>query len=188
MTHTVRSQDMTTFVLGGGCFWCIDAVFRRIEGVTLVESGYANGQDDRTPDYYRVASGRTGFAEVVRVTFDETLISADIILDIFFLIHDPTTLNRQGADVGTQYRSCLLYGDEQQKQIFEAAITRAQSIWDDAITTEIEPLDQWFTAEDEHQDFFSKQPSSGYCSIVIMPKIIKARAKYSQWFKKEDVS
>ncbi len=179
---------MTTFVIGGGCFWCIDAVFRRIEGVTLVESGYANGHDDRTPNYYRVASGHTGFAEVVRVTFDETIIPTDTVLDIFFLIHDPTTLNRQGADVGTQYRSCLLYSDEQQKQAFKAAVSRAEHLWDDPITTEIEPLSNWYIAEDEHQDFFSKQPESGYCSIVIMPKIIKARAAYNRWFKKEDTS
>lgn len=179
---------MTTFVLGSGCFWCIDAVYRRIKGVTLVESGYANGNDERTPNYYRVASGHTGFAEVIRVTFDETVIPSDIILDIFFLVHDPTTLNRQGADVGSQYRSCLLYADEQQKQLFEAAILRAQHLWDDPIVTEVKPLDSFYVAEDEHQDFFSKQPESGYCSIVIMPKIIKARAAYSQWFNKEDLS
>jgi peptide-methionine (S)-S-oxide reductase len=179
---------MTTFILGSGCFWCIDAVFRRIKGVTLVESGYANGDDERTPDYYRVASGHTGFAEVVRVTFDEAVIQAEIILDIFFLIHDPTTLNRQGADVGDQYRSCLLYSNEQQKQLFKAAVQRAQHIWDDPIVTEVKPLDNFYVAEDEHQDFFSKQPESGYCSIVIMPKIIKARAAYGQWFKKEDMS
>jgi peptide-methionine (S)-S-oxide reductase len=179
---------MTTFILGSGCFWCIDAVFRQIKGVTLVESGYANGDDKRTPNYYRVASGHTGFAEVVRVTFDEAVIPSDVILDIFFLIHDPTTLNRQGADIGSQYRSCLFYSNEQQKQLFEAAIQRAQYIWDGPIVTEVEPLHSFYVAEDEHQDFFSKQPESGYCSIVIMPKIIKARAAYSQWFNKEDMS
>ncbi|MFZ2835853.1 MAG: peptide-methionine (S)-S-oxide reductase MsrA [Candidatus Saccharimonadales bacterium] len=179
---------MTTFIIGGGCFWCIDAVFRRIKGVTLVESGYANGNDGLEPNYYRVAAGRTGFAEVVRLTFDESTIPGDTILDIFFLIHDPTTLNRQGADVGTQYRSALLYSDENQKRSFEAAVKRAETVWDDPILTEISPLENFFVAEDEHQDFFSKQPESGYCSIVIMPKIIKARAAYSEWFDKEGVS
>lgn len=179
---------MTTFIIGGGCFWCIDAVFRRVKGVTLVESGYSNGNDDLEPNYYRVAAGRTGFAEVVRLTFDESTIPGDTILDIFFLIHDPTTLNRQGADVGTQYRSALLYSDENQKRSFEAAVKRAETVWDDPILTEISPLENFFVAEDEHQDFFSKQPESGYCSIVIMPKIIKARAAYSEWFDKEGVS
>lgn len=179
---------MTTFIIGGGCFWCIDAVFRRIKGVTLVESGYANGNDELEPNYYRVAAGRTGFAEVVRLTFDESTIPGDTILDIFFLIHDPTTLNRQGADVGTQYRSALLYSDENQKRSFEAAVKRAETVWDDPILTEISPLENFFVAEDEHQDFFSKQPESGYCSIVIMPKIIKARAAYSEWFDKEGMS
>ena len=179
---------MTTFVLGGGCFWCIDAVYRQIKGVASVESGYANGNDERAPNYYRVASGETGFAEVVRVTFDETTIPADIILDIFFLIHNPTTRNRQGADIGTQYRSCLLYSNDQQKQLFESATLRAQYIWEDPIVTEVRPLDSFYLAEDEHQDFFSKQPESGYCSIVIMPKIIKARTAYSQWFNREDLS
>lgn len=176
---------MTTFILGGGCFWCIDAVFRRIKGVTYVESGYSNGTDTRLPDYYRVASGRTGFVEVVRVTFDEAIIPAKVILDIFFLIHNPTTLNRQGADVGTQYRSCLLYSDDQQMAVFEAAIKRAAKIWDDPIVTEVLPLESFYSAEEEHQDFFTKQPESGYCSIVIMPKIVKARAAYSKWFKEE---
>lgn len=177
---------MTTFVIGGGCFWCIDAVFRRIRGVTTVESGYANGNSDQAPSYYRVASGQTGFVEVVRVTFDETIIPADTILDIFFLIHDPTTPNRQGADVGTQYRSSLLYANDSQKHAFEVAVLRAQAIWDNPIVTEIEPLESFFIGEEEHQDYFNKQPASGYCSIVIVPKIIKARAAYAEWFKKED--
>lgn len=176
---------MTTFILGGGCFWCIDAVFRRIKGVSHVESGYSNGTDTRPPDYYHVASGRTGYVEVVRVTFDEAIIPARVILDIFFLIHDPTTLNRQGADVGTQYRSCLLYSDDQQMALFETAIKRAANVWDDPIVTEVLPLESFYEAEDEHQDFFTKQPESGYCSIVIMPKIVKARAAYRKWFKEQ---
>lgn len=171
---------MTEFVLGGGCFWCTDAVFRQLKGVSLVESGYANGEG--TPDYYRVASGHTGHAEVVRVQFDETVLPPDALLDIFFLIHNPTTLNRQGADVGPQYRSCMLYTSGEQRDLFEAARERAQALWNDPIVTEITPLDQYHPAEAEHQDYFNKQPASGYCSIVIVPKIIKARAAYAEWF------
>jgi peptide-methionine (S)-S-oxide reductase len=171
---------MTEFVLGGGCFWCIDAVFRRLKGVTLVESGYAGGEG--IPDYYRVAGGRTGFAEVVRVQFDETILPADTLLDIFFLIHNPTTLNRQGADEGPQYRSTMMYRNELQRELFVAARDRAQQHWNDTIVTEITPLDHYYPAEEEHQDYFNKQPASGYCSIVIAPKLIKARAAYAEWF------
>jgi peptide-methionine (S)-S-oxide reductase len=171
---------MTEFILGGGCFWCIDAVFRQLKGVSLVESGYAGG--DGTPDYYRVASGRTGHAEVVRVQFDETILAANTLLDIFFLVHNPTTLNQQGADIGPQYRSTMMYQDEAQLALFTAARERAQQHWDDPIVTEITPLDTYYPAEEEHQDYFAKQPASGYCSVVIAPKIIKARAAYAQWF------
>lgn len=175
---------MTEFVLGSGCFWCSDAVFRQLKGVTLVESGYAGG--DGTPDYYRVASGRTSYAEVVRVQFDETILPADALLDIFFLIHNPTTLNRQGADEGPQYRSTMMYQNNTQRELFTSARDRARQHWDDPIVTEIVPLTSFYRAEEEHQDYFNKQPASGYCSIVIMPKIIKARAAYTKWFKKED--
>lgn len=157
-------------------------MYRRLKGVAAVESGYANGRDVPT-NYYRVASGKTGHAEAVKITFDETIIPADTILDIFFLIHDPTTLDRQGADVGTQYRSSLMYADEQQKIAFTSAVTRAQQHWSDPIVTEVVPLNYFQAAEPEHQDFFSKQPESGYCSIVIVPKIVKARRQYQQWFK-----
>jgi len=176
---------MTTFVLGGGCFWCVDAVFRRLKGVTKVESGYAGGHTD-SPNYYQVASGQTGHAEVVSVTFDESVIPPETILNIFFSIHDPTTLNRQGADVGTQYRSIMLYQDHEQKQLFENAIEKAKSIWTGTIVTEIKPLEKFFVAEDEHQDFFSKQPDAGYCQIIIAPKVIKARATYTKWFKEDE--
>jgi peptide-methionine (S)-S-oxide reductase len=172
---------MTSYVLGGGCFWCLDAVYRGLKGITNVESGYAGGSG--AANYYRVASGNTGYAEVVRVTFDETIIPADTILDIFFLIHNPTTLNQQGADVGTQYRSAMFYTDEDQQQTFQAALDRASPLWEDSIVTEITPLDEFYVAEDEHQDYFNKNPESGYCSIVIAPKVIKARVAYKQWFK-----
>ncbi len=175
---------MITYIVGGGCFWCIDAVFRRLKGVISSETGYAGGKGEAS--YYRVATGTTGYAEAVRVTFDEATIPAETLLDIFFLIHDPTSLNRQGADVGTQYRSALFYTDNSQKKEFEAAIARAQRHWDTPIVTQLTPLTEFFIAEDEHQDYFSKNPESGYCSIVIAPKIVKARSAYKQWFKEED--
>jgi len=176
---------MTTYVFGGGCFWCLDAVYRRIKGVTKVESGYSGGHLLDSPNYYQVMTGATGFAETVRVSFDEAIIPSETILDIFFLIHDPTSLNRQGADVGTQYRSIMLYADESQETAFTQAITRAQKIWQDPIVTELMPLNMFYIAEDEHQDYFSKNPEAGYCQIVIEPKVTKARSAYKQWFKEE---
>jgi len=173
---------MTTYVLAGGCFWCLDAIYRRLKGVTSVTSGYAGGGTDN-PTYYEVASGESGHAEVVEITFDETIIPSDVILDLFFLIHDPTTLNRQGADVGTQYRSAMFYSDDKQKEAFEAAIDRAKTHWDDPIITKLTQLETFYAAEDEHQDYFNKNPGNGYCSVVITPKIIKARGAYTQWFK-----
>jgi len=173
---------MTTFVLGGGCFWCLDAVFRKLKGVTSSECGYAGGETP-SPNYYQVASGRTGHAEVVRVTFDESIIPVETLLGIYFLIHNPTTLNQQGADVGTEYRSIMLFENETQRQAFSSAIATAQTIWDDPIVTELKPLETFFLAEKEHQDYFAKNPETGYCSIVIEPKISKARHEYKQWFK-----
>jgi peptide-methionine (S)-S-oxide reductase len=173
---------MTTYVIAGGCFWCLDAVYRRLKGVTEVVSGYAGGEVP-DPSYEEVSSGETGHAEVVQITFDESVIPSDVILDLFFLIHDPTTLNRQGADVGTQYRSAMYYIDDAQKVIFEAAVERAKTHWDTPFTTELEKLDVFYPAEDYHQDYFNKNPGNGYCSIVITPKIIKARSAYTSWFK-----
>lgn len=175
---------MTSYVLGGGCFWCIDAVFRRIKGVLKTETSYAGGEGEA--NYYRVASGATGYAEVTNITFDETVIPQETILDIFFLIHDPTTLNRQGADEGTQYRSVLFYENESQKQEFEAALGRAAKVWTEPIVTELAPLESFHKAEDEHQDYFSNHPEAGYCQIVIEPKISKARSHYKQWFKEDE--
>lgn len=177
---------MTTYVLGGGCFWCLDAVYRRIRGVSLSETGYAGGHT-KNPSYYEVASQTTGHAEVVRITFDESIIPSDTILDLYFLVHDPTTLNRQGADVGPEYRSIMLYSDDTQKQTFESAIERAKEHWGDHIATQLEPLETFYVAEDEHQDYFNKNPAAGYCSVVIEPKITKARKAYKKWFKEEEL-
>lgn len=171
----------TTYILAGGCFWCLDAVYRRVKGVSSVVSGYTGG-DTIDPTYYQVATGETGHAEAVKVEFDESIIPTDVILDIFFLAHDPTTLNRQGADVGTQYRSDMFHIDEAQRLQFEESIGRAQQVWDDPIVTKITPLDTFYGAEDEHQDYFNQHPEAGYCSVVIAPKVSKVRSHYSQWF------
>ncbi len=173
---------MTTYVLAGGCFWCLDAVYRRIKGVETVVSGYVGGAT-LDPTYYQVSSGETGHAEAVQITFDTSIIPSEVILDLFFLIHDPTSLNRQGADVGTQYRSAMFYADDNQKEDFSAAATRAAEHWEGAFVTEMSPLTVFYPAEDEHQDYFNKNPGNGYCSIVITPKILKARSAYASWFK-----
>ena len=176
---------MTTYVLGGGCFWCLDAVYRRIKGITKVISGYAGGSLEN-PTYYQVATGTTGHAETVSITFDESVIPAEAILDIFFITHNPTTPNQQGADIGTQYRSIMLYSDNTQHQAFISAKERAQKIWDDPIVTAIEPLTTFYPGEEEHQDYFNKNPEAGYCTVVIEPKITKVRKTYTKWFKGEE--
>jgi peptide-methionine (S)-S-oxide reductase len=174
---------MTTYVLGGGCFWCLDAIYAQLRGVDSVESGYAGGVG--TPSYWKVVSGRTGHAEVTRVTFNEIIIPAEIILDMFFLIHDPTSLNKQGADEGTQYRSTMMYKNDDQKTAFEEARHRAENLWDRPIVTEITPLDTFYLAEADHQDYYNQNSYTGYCQIVIEPKISKARQSYNKWFKEE---
>ncbi len=175
---------MVTYTLAGGCFWCLDAVYRRLKGVHDVMSVYTGG-DLPYPTYDQVSMGTTGHAEAARITFNDKLIPTEVILDIFFLIHDPTTLNRQGNDIGTQYRSAMFYEDDEQKEVFEAALKRAQEHWDDPIVTELKPLGEFYLAENHHQNYFDKNPGNPYCSVVIEPKIVKARAQYSQWFKED---
>jgi peptide-methionine (S)-S-oxide reductase len=171
---------MQTFVLAGGCFWCLDAVYRTLKGVDDVVSGYTGGHTQH-PDYESVCTGTTGHAEAVKVVFDETVIPASVILDVFFSLHDPRQLNRQGNDVGTQYRSAMFFADEAQKQQFEEARDRASGYWDGGIVTEIAPLGDWFDAEEYHQDFFAKNPGQGYCLAVALPKVNKIRKSYSQY-------
>ncbi|QQD77048.1 peptide-methionine (S)-S-oxide reductase MsrA [Curtobacterium sp. YC1] len=171
---------MTTFVLAGGCFWCLDAVYRTLQGVQDVVSGYVGGQV-ADPSYEQVCTGTTGHAEAVAVTFDESLIPAEVILDVFFTLHDPRQLNRQGADVGTQYRSAMFPADDAQRVLFEHAIERASEIWDGQVVTTIEPLSEFWTAEEHHQDFFAKNPGQGYCLAVALPKVNKVRKAYSQY-------
>lgn len=171
---------MQTFVLGGGCFWCLDAIYQKTRGVTNVVSGYSGGHD-RSPSYETVCSGTTGHAEVVEVTFDETIVPSDVILDMFFTAHDPTSLNRQGYDVGTQYRSVMFYADDAQKRLFKEAIDRNQQAWDAPIVTELTPLPQFHPAEEIHNDFYGKRPEVGYCQVIINPKLAKARKHYKEW-------
>jgi peptide-methionine (S)-S-oxide reductase len=181
--HPGRStieEVMKTFVLGGGCFWCLDAVYQKTKGVTSVVSGYTGGHDPN-PDYYSVCNGTTGHAEVVAVTFDETVIPAEVILDMFFALHDPTTLNRQGYDVGTQYRSSMFYETTEEKILFEEAIERNQALWSHPIVTEVSRLPRFHVAEDFHQDYYAKHPEQGYCQVIINPKLAKARKYYSAW-------
>ena len=175
---------MTTYVLAGGCFWCLDAVFRKLSGVERSIAGYAGGSAEDA-EYYRVASGQTGHAESVKITFDETIIPKATVLDIFFLIHDPTSLNKQGADEGTQYASKMFYENEEQKTEFAAALARAQKTWDKPIVTKLEKLDTFYDAESEHQNYFENNPANPYCPVVIAPKVSKARKAYAKWFKEE---
>ncbi len=171
---------MQTFVLAGGCFWCLDAVYRTLDGVKDVISGYTGGATAH-PSYEAVCTGRTGHAEAVKVVFDETVIPAQVILDVFFTLHDPRQLNRQGADVGTQYRSAMFYTDEEQKALFAEAIEKAADLWDGTVVTTLEPLGEWFDAEDYHQDFFAKNPGQGYCMAVAVPKVNKVRKSFAQY-------
>ncbi|TFC54109.1 peptide-methionine (S)-S-oxide reductase MsrA [Cryobacterium sp. TMT2-15-1] len=171
---------MQTFVVAGGCFWCLDAVYRVLRGVSEVISGYTGGGAPR-PTYESVCTGRTGHAEAIAVTFDPEVIPASVILDVFFTLHDPTQLNRQGADVGTQYRSAMFYTDDEQKRLFETARTRASEWWGGGIVTTIEPLGEYFVAEDHHQDFFAKNPGQGYCMAVALPKVNKIRKSYAEY-------
>ena len=171
---------MRTFVLAGGCFWCLDAVYRTLRGVADVVSGYTGG-DTAGPTYEAVCTGRTGHAEAVAVTFDPEVIPAEVVLDVFFTLHDPRQLNRQGADVGTQYRSAMFYADDQQRAEFEATLKRASEWWDGEIVTTLEPLGEYHPAEEYHQDFFAKNPGQGYCLAVALPKVNKVRKSFAQY-------
>jgi peptide-methionine (S)-S-oxide reductase len=170
--------------LGGGCFWCLEAVYEQVRGVEKVESGYAGGATPN-PTYRQVCGGNTGHAEVVQVTFDPEVISYHDILEIFFASHDPTTLNRQGADVGTQYRSVIYYHSPEQKQAAEAMIAElnAAGVWPSPIVTELAPFRAFYQAEDYHQGYFRNNPGQGYCQVVVAPKVAKVRQKFADWLK-----
>lgn len=165
--------------LGGGCFWCLEAAYQQIEGVKHVVSGYAGGHTEN-PSYRAVCSGETGHAEVVQVTYDPDQVSYRDLLEVFFTIHDPTQLNRQGADVGTQYRSAIFYHSDDQRQTAESMIEHfeAEGLYDGPIVTEIEPLDTFYEAEAKHQNYYQSNPSAAYCQTVINPKLAKLRDKH----------
>lgn len=177
-------RDLEVATLGGGCFWCTEAVFDELRGVADVVSGYAGG-DVEEPTYEQVCTGRTGHAEVVQVSFDPSEITYREVLEIFFSVHDPTTLNRQGADVGTQYRSVVFHHTPEQKRIAEEVVRDldAQGIWDDPIVTEVAPLDRFYPAEPYHQEYFRRNPEQGYCQFVVAPKVAKFRQKFRDRMK-----
>ena len=178
-TSTADKPKFETAILGGGCFWCLEAVYAELRGVERVISGYAGGHVPN-PSYDQVCSGRTGHAEVVQITFDPRTISFREILEVFFTIHDPTTLNRQGADAGTQYRSAIYFQSPEQEQTARDVIaeTTASGIWKNPIVTEVAPLDRFYPAEGYHQNYFERNPYQPYCQIVIAPKVAKVRSKY----------
>src|SRR5215469_8007396 len=172
-------------ILGGGCFWCLEAVFDRLDGVKSVESGYMGGQREN-PTYQQVCSGDTGHVEVVRVTFDPNELSFRELLDVFFTIHDPTTLNRQGNDVGTQYRSVIFYTSEEQRHTAEQAIAdlNASRHWPNPIVTAVEPATKFFQAEDYHQEYYDNNSYQPYCQFVVAPKVKKFQEKFAAKMKK----
>ena len=170
----------TTFVLAGGCYWCLDAAYRALQGIVDVHSCFTGGHTPY-PSYEQVCTGSTGHAEAVAVTFDESVLPVEVVLDAYFTMHDPTQLNRQGNDIGTQYRSAMFYADEAQRELFEAARARAGEYWPGEIVTVIEPLGEVFPAHEEHQDFFAKNPTQGYCMAVAVPKVNKVRAGFAKY-------
>jgi peptide-methionine (S)-S-oxide reductase len=178
-----ESREVAT--LAGGCFWCLEAVYDELNGVTDVVSGYSGGRRPN-PTYDQVCSGATGHAEVVQVTFNPAVVSFRELLEVFFTIHDPTTLNRQGADVGTQYRSAVFYHSPEQKETAEQVIAELNKakIWDAPIVTEVTALTQFYPAEDYHQEYFARNPGQGYCQFVVAPKVAKFRSKYLQKLKR----
>lgn len=187
MEETLDSSQMTnldTATFGAGCFWCVEAVFQDMKGVVKVESGYAGGHKVN-PTYKDVCTGTTGHAEVARIWFDPKVISYETLLEIFWHAHDPTTLNRQGGDVGTQYRSVIFYHNDRQKEIAEAskAETDSSGLWPDPIVTQIQPVPAYYPAEDYHQNYFNNNPNQGYCRAVVGPKVQKIRKKYHHLLK-----
>ncbi|MGZ9163784.1 MAG: peptide-methionine (S)-S-oxide reductase MsrA [Anaerolineales bacterium] len=182
------NTNLHTATLAGGCFWCLEAVFDEIKGIHSVESGYAGGHMDN-PSYRAVCNGDTGHAEVIQVHFDPNIVSYRDLLNVFFAIHDPTTLNRQGADTGTQYRSAIFYHDDEQKKIAEELIKdlNSQHIWDKPIVSEVTKLDKFYMAEDYHQEYFARNPYQPYCQAVVAPKVSKFRKHFLEMLKKQPV-
>lgn len=179
-----RGGHLRTLVMGAGCFWCLDSLARRLHGVTDVRSVYTGGTGPAV--YEAVCSGTTGHAEAVEITYDPEQLPTDVLFDVFFSSHDPTSLNRQGYDVGTQYRSVLFYSDDRERSEFAERIARAQAAYDRPLMTALEPLGPLFEAEPEHQDFHSRRPEVGYCRVIIDPKVARLRKRYAAWLRDPD--
>lgn len=179
----MTTKNLEVATLGGGCFWCTEAVFQEVKGVEQVVSGYSGGDVPGRPTYREICSGLTGHAEVVQITFDADIISYKDILIIFMTTHDPTTLNRQGADRGTQYRSVIFYHNDEQKEIAETVCKELAPYFKDPIVTEISALETFYEAENEHQDFYRSNPNQGYCNYVITPKLMKLRKLHADKLK-----
>ena len=182
MTEGAKTEIAT---LAGGCFWCLEAVYDDLKGVQSVESGYIGGKMDR-PDYDTVCGGRTGHAEAVKITFDPSVVSYRDLLDVFFVIHDPTTLNRQGNDAGTQYRSAIFYHSPEQKAVAEEAIAAVNKsgAWGKPAVTEVTPTSTWWEAEPYHQEYFARNPGQGYCQFIVAPKVAKFRKHFLSKLKR----
>lgn len=174
MSSSAAASHSASLVVGGGCFWCTEAAYELVPGVKAVVSGYAGGSV-ANPTYKQISTGRTGHAEVIRIDYDPEQVSLEKLLDFFWEIHDPTTRNRQGADEGPQYRSIILYADEAQKAAAAASLAKANPAWGGKIVTELAPLETFYEAEDYHQDYYKKNPTAGYCRVVIKPKIDKLK-------------
>jgi len=173
---------MTEFVLAGGCFWCLDSSYSQFKGVIDVVCGYSGGHK-ANPTYEEVCGEGTGHAEVAKIIFDESIIPAEIILDLYFTVHDPRQLNRQGNDIGSSYRSAMFYQGEEQKELFEKALERAAGIWDGEIVTTLQPLEIFWDAEEYHQDYFTKNPGNAYCQAVVSSKMAKTRSAFTSYLK-----
>lgn len=183
-TMAVDTSKLASATFGAGCFWCVEAVFEELKGVVDAEAGYSGGHI-KNPGYREVTTGRTGHAEVARIYYDPNVITFEQLVTVFFHTHDPTTLNRQGADRGTQYRSAIFYHDAEQKEVAEQVMQEidASDLWSDPIVTEISPLENYYVAEEYHQQYYENNSSQPYCSVVIAPKLKKMRTEFKDWLK-----
>ncbi len=181
---TAERAGLRTLVMGAGCFWCLDSLARRLRGVTNVRSVYTGGSGPAV--YEAVCTGTTGHAEAVEITYDPQMLPTDVLFDVFLSSHDPTSVNRQGYDVGTQYRSALFYTDEQEREEFAARLQSAQAHYEQPLATTLEPLGEVYEAEPEHQDFHARRPEIGYCRVIIDPKVAALRRGYAPWLRPEE--
>jgi peptide-methionine (S)-S-oxide reductase len=186
-TDMDKKKNLEKATFGAGCFWCVEAIYELVEGIEYVESGYSGGHVEN-PSYKQVTTGTTGHAEVARIHFDPDMISYEELLEVLWHTHNPTTLNRQGNDVGTQYRSVIFYHNEEQKKIAGKSLmkTDESDLWEDPIVTKIQPLENYYVAENYHQNYFENNPNAGYCSIVIAPKVKKFKKEFSHLLKDEE--